>query len=226
MSTPAISYLKESHPRRSWRGLFSLFVASVAGIVGYLTLLWPWMISWGATKEEQKKSLPGDDLVPQANIQTTKGLTIKARPEAIYPWLLQIGVDRGGMYSYDWLENLFGLKVHTVNRIVPEYQNVQIGDFWRFTPKDYILNPGPGLYVRELQANRAVLLSFGMENKPDDANIDSWQFVLEPQANGSTRLLLRSRMKMKPELPIKLTYFIQFIMERKMMIEIRKRAEQ
>jgi hypothetical protein len=48
------------------------------------------------------------------------------------------------MYSYDWLENLFGLNVHTTDRIVPEYQNVQIGDFWRFTPKDYVLNPGPG----------------------------------------------------------------------------------
>lgn len=226
MTTPSISLMRETRlrPRHFWP--VGLFVTFVAGIAGYLTLLWPWMIHWGATKEERQKTLPGDDLVPQANIQTTKGVTIKASPEKIYPWLLQIGVDRGGMYSYDWLENLFGLKVHSVNHIVPEYQNAQVGDFWRFTPKEFVLNPGPGLYVRELQPNRAVLLSFGMENKPEDATIDTWQFVLEPQTDGSTRLLLRSRMNMKPELPIKLTYFIQFIMERKMLLEIQKRAEQ
>jgi hypothetical protein len=183
------------------------------------------MSTWGATRAERQKELPGDDLVPTANLQTTKGLTIEARPEDIYPWLLQLGVDRGGMYSYDWLENLFGLNVHTLDTIVPEYQNAQVGDFWRFTPKDYVLNPGPGLFVKELRPNAAVLLCFGMENKPDDACIDSWQFVLEPQADGTTRLLLRSRMAMKPELPIKLTYFIQFLMERKMLLEIRERAE-
>ncbi|MCL4869793.1 MAG: hypothetical protein KJ063_12570 [Anaerolineae bacterium] len=225
MTTPSISLMREVHlrPRPFWP--VGLLVTLTAGAAGYLTLLWPWMIGWGATKAEQAKPLPGDDLVPQANLQTTKGVTIKASPDKIYPWLLQIGVDRGGMYSYDWLENLFGLKVHSVDRIVPEYQNVQVGDFWRFTPKEFVLNPGPGLYVRELQPNRAVLLSFGLENKPDDTCIDTWQFVLEPQADGSTRLLLRSRMNMKPELPIKLTYFIQFIMERKMLLEIRKRAE-
>ncbi len=154
-----------------------------------------------------------------------KGITIQAPPEAIYPWLLQIGVDRGGMYSYDWLENLFGLNVHTTDRIVPEYQNVQIGDFWRFTPKDYVLNPGPGLYVRQLIENEAVLLCFGMEGKADETCFDTWQFVLLPQADGSTRLLLRSNMAIEQELPIKLTYFIQFMMERKMLLQIRVRAE-
>ena len=227
MTTPSISIMRETRlrPRPFWFWPVGLFVTFGATIAGYLTLLWPWMIHWGATKDERRKTLPGDDLVPQANIQSTKGVTIQASPEAIYPWLLQIGVDRGGMYSYDWLENLFGLKVHSVNRIVPEYQNAQVGDFWRFTPKEFVLNPGPGLYVRELQPNRAVLLSFGMENKPEDACVDTWQFVLEPQLDGSTRLLLRSRMNMKPELPIKLTYFIQFIMERKMLLTIRERAE-
>lgn len=115
----------------------------------------------------------GDDIVPNANLRSTKGITIQAPPEAIYPWLLQIGVDRGGMYSYDWLENLFGLNAHTVDRIVPGYQEVQVGDFWRFTPQDYVLNPGPGLYVRQLIENEAVLLCFGMEGKPEDACIDT-----------------------------------------------------
>lgn len=211
--------------RRNWRWLLVVVVALVLSTLGNLFLLWPWMSGWGATKGEREKFLPGDELVPVANMQTTKGITIEAGPDAIYPWLLQIGVDRGGMYSYDRLENLFGLNVHTVDEIVPAYQAVQVGDFWRFTPKDYVLNPGPGLYVRELQPNRAVLLCFGLESKPEEACFDTWQFVLGPQDDGSTRLLLRSRMAIPQEVPIKLTYFVQFIMERKMLLEIRARAE-
>jgi hypothetical protein len=228
MSTEAISLPTATtpvRPRRFWWWLLGLLIAAVLGILANLFLFWPWMSTWGATREERQSALPGDDLVPNANIQTTKGLTIEAAPEDIYPWLLQLGVDRGGMYSYDWLENLVGLNVHTVDAIVPEYQNVQVGDFWRFTPEDYVLNPGPGLFVKELRPDAAVLLCFGMENKPDDACIDTWQFVLEPQTDGRTRLLLRSRMAMEQKMPVKLTYFIQFIMERKMLLEIRERAE-
>jgi hypothetical protein len=195
-------------------------------VAANLLLLWPWMQTWGATTAELSAALPGDDIVPGANIRTTKAVTIQATPEEIYPWLLQIGVDRGGMYSYDGLENIFGLHVRTAEHIIPAYQEVQTGDFWRFTPKDYVLNPGPGLYVRQLIENEAVLLCFGMEDKPQEACIDSWQFVLQPEEDGSTRLLLRSNMAMEPDLPIKLTYYIQFVMERKMLLTLRERAEQ
>jgi hypothetical protein len=213
------------HLGRWWRVLLIGLAAWLLAMATYLLFIWPWMRTWGATGQEIKATLPGDDMVSDANIRTTKAITIHAPPEAIYPWLLQLGVERGGMYSYDWLENLFGLKVHTAEHILPEYQHAQVGDFWRFTPADYVLNPGPGLYVRQLIENEAVLLCFGMEGKPEDSCIDSWQFVLFPQADGSTRLLLRSNMAIKPELPIKTTYYIQFLMERKMLLTIRDRAE-
>lgn len=222
----AIDQTKRRQPGRFWRILAVAAAVWVGVTIVYLLFLWPWMRTWGATKAEVNATLPGDDIVPAANLRTTKGITIQAPPAAIYPWLLQIGVDRGGMYSYDWLENLFGLNVHTADHILPEYQNAQVGDFWRFTPKDYILNPGPGLYVRQLIANEAVLLCFGLEGKPDEVCFDTWQFVLAPQADGSTRLLLRSNMAMEQELPIKLTYFVQFIMERKMLLTLRERVEQ
>lgn len=211
---------------RFWRIVLIILGVWVAVTAVYLLFLWPWMQTWGATNTEIEATLPGDEIVPNANLRSTKGITIQAPPEAIYPWLLQLGVDRGGMYSYDWLENLFGLNVHTVDRIVPEYQEAQVGDFWRFTPQDYALNPGPGLYVQQLIKNEAVLLCFGLEGKPDETCFDSWQFVLVPQADGSTRLLLRSNMAIPQELPIKLTYFAQFIMERKMLLTLRGRAEQ
>jgi hypothetical protein len=206
-------------------GLLILALIALIAYFAHLYVVWPWMQTWGATEAEINALLPGDELVPEANLQTTKGVSVQATPAEIYPWLLQIGVERGGMYSYDWLENLFGLNVHTVDQIVPEYQNAQVGDFWRFTPKDYVLNPGPGLYVKELIKDEAVLLCFGMEGKPEDTCFDSWQFVLVPQPDGSTRLLLRSNMAIEPELPIKLTYFVQFLMEQKMLRTLRDRAE-
>lgn len=223
---PLTTELPERRHGRFWRIVLVILGVWAVGTTVYLLILWPWMKSWGATEGEIEAALPGDDIVPNANLRSTKGITIQAPPEAIYPWLLQIGVDRGGMYSYDWLENLFGLNVHTTDRIMPEYQNVQVGDFWRFTPKEYVLNPGPGLYVKQLVENEAVLLCFGLESKPDETCFDTWQLVLVPQANGSTRLLLRSNMAIKPELPIKLTYFIQFLMERKMLLTLRERTEQ
>lgn len=224
-------YLPKPATKRRRRVRFWRIVANLAALCAgatalYLLVLWPWMRTWGATPAEINATLPGDDIVSAPNIRTTKGVTVQAPPQAIYPWLLQIGVDRGGMYSYDGLENLFGLDVHTTDRIVPQYQNVQVGDFWRFTPKDYVLNPGPGLYVRRLIENEVVLLCFGLENKPQETCFDSWQFVLVAQSDGSTRLLLRSNMAIEQELPVKLTYFIQFIMERKMLLQIRERAEQ
>ncbi|MCA9970093.1 MAG: hypothetical protein KC425_07755 [Anaerolineales bacterium] len=224
VSTTAIHPTKRRNGR-SGRILLGIVLILALLFAAYLLLLWPWMQAWGASDAEVEASLPGDDLVPAPTLQSTKGITIQAPPEAIYPWLLQLGVDRGGMYSYDWLENLFGLNVHTVDRIVPAYQNVQIGDFWRFTPKEFVLNPGPGLYVRALQPDRAVLLCFGIEGQPEETCFDTWQFVLAPQADGSTRLLLRSRMAFEQQLPIKLTYFVQFIMERKMLLTLRARAE-
>lgn len=223
--TLSISTRRGTGVHRLWVWVLSLTLVLVMGAMVNLLVLWPWMSGWGATRAEREKRLPGDDLAPAASLQTTKALTIRARPEAIYPWLLQLGVDRGGMYSYDWLENLFGLNVHTVDRIVPEYQEAAVGDFWRFTPRDYVLYPGPGLYVRELQHNKAVLLCFGLEDRPEETCMMTWQFVLEPQAEGTTRLLLRSRTSIEQTLPIKLTYFVQFIMDRKMLLGIRERAE-
>jgi hypothetical protein len=227
MATNTVSSVPAPRTRthRLWNWLLDVVILLLLGFGFFQAILWPWMSAWGSTPTEQVQALPGDELVPTANIQTTKGLTIQATPAEIYPWLLQLGVDRGGMYSYDWLENLFGLNVHTVRSIMPEYQAAQVGDFWRFTPQDYPLNPGPGLWVKELRPNEAVLLCFGMENAREESCIDTWQLVLIPQGDGSTRLLLRSRMAMEQELLIKMTYFIQFLMERKMLLTFREMAE-
>jgi hypothetical protein len=135
------------------------------------------------------------------------------------------------MYSYLWVENwLLRLHVENSDVIRPEWQTLQVGDFIRFTPKDFALNPGPGLYVMELQPNRALIGCFGMEDAAVECNASAtWQFVLEPQADDATRLLLRSRTAGPPSAAAttggKIGGAFQFYMERKMLLGIKERAE-
>jgi hypothetical protein len=177
------------------------------------------------------QTLPGDELIANPAFVTTKAVTIQAPPEAVWPWLMQLGVDRGGMYSYLWIENwLLRLNVQNSDEIRPEWQTLHVGDFIRFTPQDYALNPGPGLYIMALEPNYALIGCFGLESSPPDCGKGAtWQFVLEPQENGATRLLLRSRGgdsgSAWATATAKVAQAFQFYMERKMLIEIQARAE-
>ena len=112
----------------------------------------------------------------------------------------------------------------------PEWQNLAVGDFIRFTPKDFALNPGPGLYVKALEPNHALVGCFGLENAPVDCNKSStWQFILEPQSGDTTRLILRSNTSGSPTfsatIGAKFAQAFQFYMERKMLITLKERAE-
>jgi hypothetical protein len=219
--------------RRSWlRVLAWLLGLLVLAIAAYFVIGWPWISRWGATDEEVQRTLPGDELVPNPAFVTTRAVTINAPPEAIYPWLLQLGVDRGGMYSYLWVENwLLRLNVQNTDEIRSEWQQVKVGDFLRFTPPDYPLNPGPGVYVMALEPNRALIGCFGMENEPPQTPCvaSTWQFVLEAQSTGSTRLILRGRNPATDStfamVASKVFYGFAFYMERKMLLEIKERAE-
>jgi hypothetical protein len=208
--------------------LLLLIAVTVAALMAFV--VWPWMIRWGATDAEVSMALPGDDLVPDISMQTTKALTIDAAPDQVYPWLLQLGVDRGGMYSYTWIENLFGLRVTNVTEIVPAYQDVEVGDFLRFVPPDFGGGaPGPGLYVMEMVENEAFILCFTIEGEPVDVCPATWQFVLVPQPGGTTRLILRNRItagESWQNTPFgRLFMYPTFIMERKMLLTIRADAE-
>ena len=88
-----------------------LWIAGVVAVLTgvYLWVIYPWMVRWGATDAEIKAAYPGDELVPNASLITTRAITVQATPAQIYPWIVQLGVDRGGMYSLLWVENLMGL---------------------------------------------------------------------------------------------------------------------
>ena len=91
-------------------------------------MLAPRLRRWGASEEEARRRLPGDELVASPTFASTRAVTIAAPPAAVWPWLVQMGQGRGGLYSYDRLENLFGLDVHSADRIVPELQQLNVGD--------------------------------------------------------------------------------------------------
>jgi hypothetical protein len=103
-------------------------------------------LRWGATYEELNTALPGDELVPDADLTATRAVTVDAGAGDVWPWIAQLGQGRGGFYSYDVLENLVGLDIHSADRIVPEWQGIEVGDEVKF--------PSPGRHERGSRRTR------------------------------------------------------------------------
>jgi hypothetical protein len=174
------------------------------------------VLTWGATEEEAGRSLPGDELLEDPAVVSTRAITIDAPPSAVWPWLVQMGSGRGGAYTYDWIENLFGLGMHSAERINPEWQNLAVGD----------VIPGreslQGMRVEVLDPERALV------SRSEDGTW-VWAFVLE-DLGGRTRLLSRNRIAMPdPSLGDRIGMAVMepgsLVMERKMLHGIKERAE-
>jgi hypothetical protein len=147
--------------------------------------------NWGATAEEVRSPLPGDELIPDSAITVTRGVTVEAPAEAVWPWLVQIGHGRGGMYSYDRLENLIGLDIHSAAEIRPEWQHLGIGD--RVTlvrPGWFGIAAGYSLPVVQLLPGRALVLRQSPPEHPWNA---VWSFHVRPLDRQRCRLLSRGR---------------------------------
>jgi hypothetical protein len=186
--------------------------------------------SWGATHEEIRRVLPGDDLLPDVRWTSTHGIDINAPPEYVWPWVAQIGQGRGGFYSYTALENLFGCKMVNADTILPEFQHPQPGDEIRMHPSDAM----PVFQVARVEPPSVLLL--GNEPKYDEALESTigvtWLFFLEPRSTDGTRLLTRWRMYYDPDSIRNRVAFgplliepLDFVMETKMLDGIRQRAE-
>jgi hypothetical protein len=191
--------------------------AAVAGVEVATYPRWrQWCLNWGATADEAARVLPGDDLLPDPQVVTTRAVGIYAPPEAIWPWLVQMGPGRGGAYTYDWIENLLGLNMHSADRILSEYQDLEVGDAQRLGTR------GPLMRVGVLETNRALVLH------SEDGNW-VWAFVLEPGGD-FTRLISRNRIAPAASAVGRAltTYLMEpgsLIMERKMLLGIKQRAE-
>lgn len=189
----------------------------------------PWYMRWGATDEEIRMSLPGDELIPDAVYEYTRAVTINAPAERVWSWLIQIGQGRGGFYSYDWLENLMGLDIHSANTIVPALQDLKVGDTIRMTPTERYPE-GPSFAVASIEPNHFLILR-GQGADPSqpapNAYAATWAFVLHPIDEQHTRLIARARAHSEPTWLATL-YQVEpatFIMERAMLKGIKRRAE-
>jgi len=193
-------------------------VVVAAGLEVATYPLWRgWCLNWGATADEAGAELPGDELLAKPAIVTTRAVSVDAPAEAIWPWLVQMGPGRGGAYTYDWIENLFGLGMHSADTILPEFQDLKAGDAQRLGAR------GPVLRVAVLEPRRALAL------RSDDGNW-VWAFILVPGDTG-TRLISRNRIA-APGGPavtrLAYEYVMEpgsLVMERKMLLGIKERAE-
>ena len=108
--------------------------ARAATVVALGAVLYRWLVrerllNWGATEAEVHAGLPGDELLDDADGVATRAITIDAPPSAVWPWIAQMGPGpRGGAYTYDWIENRFGLNMHSADRVLPEFQHPAPGD--------------------------------------------------------------------------------------------------
>jgi hypothetical protein len=201
--------------------------AAVAGAAAaaYTGILRPWHQHWGATDAEIQERLPGDEMVPHPEIEATHAITIQAPVAAVWPWLVQVGQNRGGFYSYSWLENLVGCDLQNADRIHPEWQNLKVGDRVWLHPK------APPLPVIVMEPRRAIVLGVAADEKGyASPTTGIWGFFLKEVDPNTTRLLCRVRYARKAGLWSWLYNYVllepaHFVMERKMMLGIKARAE-
>jgi hypothetical protein len=174
-------------------------------------------LTWGATTEEVDAELPGDDLLQDADMLSTRAITIEAPPSDVWPWLVQMGSGRGGAYTYDWIENLFGLGMHSADEILPQFQHLAVGDVLPMG------DGGAGMRVEICDPPRTLVFRsedgqwvwiFSLTEQGDATRLISRNRIAENGASIGRRLA--DRLIMEPG---------SLVMERKMLAGIRDRAE-
>lgn len=205
-------------------------------LVGLTLILSPlirsWYNRWGATQQDLRQALPGDELVPSFKLGYTRAIVIKAPLEHVWPWLAQMGQGRGGLYSYEGLENLIGCEIQSSDKILPQYQDPQPGELVRLGKKGY-----PCFSIVEVKAPKSLVLVSAnpqtefpvvYSDKSDKGfSIATWQWSLQPNGSDSCRLVARQRLDYSPDMAViwRITEPIGFVMERKMLRSVKTLAE-
>jgi hypothetical protein len=197
--------------------MWILLAAAALGLF-YAFPIRAWFRHWGATGSELTRAMPCDTAVAHASYATTLAVTVTASPEDIWPWLLQMGYQRGGLYSYDWLDRLFGyLDRPSADRILPEFQRLEVGD-------EIPVGGSPGFPVIAIEPERALIL--GGES---DGFEWVWQFGLYPIDSSHTRLVSRNRAAVPNTvgwwLFMRVLEPAAFLMTRRMLLGLARRAE-
>jgi hypothetical protein len=200
----------------------------------YSYVLLPRLRRWGTMEGEAERALPGDDLIPDPLYATTHAISVSAAVEEVWPWLVQIGQNRGGFYTYDALENLAGLNVRSADRIHAEWQDLRAGEDYLTLDPDETMK----MTIALLEPPRAFVVRSGAPGDPPQEAGSlfrgemawTWGFYLEPAGPAQCRLIIRSRAAWRRTV---LAAFAQalalepvhFIMEEGMLRGVRDRAE-
>jgi hypothetical protein len=199
-------------------------IAFAAGIAGgaalsvYLLALRPQNMRWGATDAEVKRAMAGDDLVKYPIHMTTRAVTIQAKPTEVWPWLVQMGYGRGGMYSYDFVDRVMGILDRESSwRVMPEYQQLEAGDV-------IPMGSGPSWPVAALESCQSMVLHI------QEPGVDvTWSYLLEELEGECTRLVLRVRtwLEITPQIVPLLAVMDpgEYLMVRKHLLGVKARAE-
>ena len=198
--------------------LIAIAVVIVAAGLLYWFPMRRWFARWGTTPDERTRAMAGDDVIVDPTDITTHAVTVDAPPEDIWPWLVQMGYGRGGLYSYDWLDRLFGfLDRPSADRILPEFQHRAAGD-------KILLGPREELTVVAVVPFRALVLKYDAH---DLAWV--WQFGLVPVGPNRTRLISRGTERAPKTvggwLMMRMMEPAAFIMTRRMLLGVKQRAE-
>ncbi len=182
----------------------------------------PRLLRWGATGQECGEALPGDELIEHADLTATRAITIHAPADDVWPWIAQLGHGRGGFYSYDFLENRVGCDIHSADRIVPEWQDVAVGDAIRLAPQ-------MALAVASSERGRSLVLRGGVPLGNAAPPYDfTWSFALRTAPGDTTRLIVRERYaytRRWARLVVEPAEALSSLMTAKMLRGIKQRAE-
>jgi hypothetical protein len=186
-------------------------------VAAYELWLGPWCRVVEATEGEARAALPGDELLAAPAVLVTRAITIDAPRECVWPWLVQMGRDRGGFYSYTWIENLFGLGIHNAEEILPETQHLAAGDRVALSRRRF------WLLVRHLESPRSLVFEVSRGGWV-------WIFHLAEAGAHGTRLLVRTRCgssdsSTAASLVLRAVGASEVVMEQRMLRAIKHRAE-
>ncbi len=225
-TTRTVSHHPGRHDRLSQRSLGRTGFAFLQ-VVGHVLAPWrrDWRRRWGARPGEPDPSLPGEELIPNPAWDYTHAVSIAAPPEQVWPWIAQLGQGRGGFYSYERLENMFGCQITNTDQVLPDFQAPAVGDEIRLHPTS------PPLHVAVVEPGRSLVLRGSPMNdvQPETDNI--WSFHLEPEPTGQCRLIERGKTVHGTSITDRLFFSpvliepIGFVMSREMLLGIKERAE-
>lgn len=193
-------------------------LGAAATAAGYATVVRPRLLTLGATDAEVTRRMIGDRLIENPNYVTTRAITVDTSPQQVWPWLVQIGERRGGFYTFDVLDRLVDRKIHSPHRVLPRYQDLDVGD---------TLDRNHTVVVRGLEPGEALLIEPARHRSDITA---MWTLALYPDGPSHTRLVSRVRARFDLKSPAAVVAFAltdpgQLILERKFLREVKAHAE-